>query len=348
MHHGEVKKKLPDYLEGELDGAARARVDAHLAVCEDCAVEIAELEQTIRLLRGLPEPETPPMIAANVMRRIRTGETRPGFFERVRRRVTSVLEPSFMLPASAIAAAALVVVVVQDPGRFGWQSVGGSEPTTLAARGAGFDVAQSDRALGAAVPIPAPRSAERQPVGLAEGRLASANAAQGVRITIEPERTSAEAPRVAVLPSREPSLLADPTSRVLAGAAPPVVLTGAVPRRSGNGQALPVAGRVANGLDSGFQADSAGIPADRLGMASSEDARDAWIALGLERPADLAGFLSSRSLAEQELWVERLADRAEARGLLDELRASLADASDERARQIAADFAAEARRLRAE
>ncbi len=72
------------------------------------------MQQTIRLLRALPEPETPPMIAANVMRRIRAGETRPSLLERIQRVLGGVLEPSFVLPASAIAVAALVIV--RDPG----------------------------------------------------------------------------------------------------------------------------------------------------------------------------------------------------------------------------------------
>ena len=75
------------------------------------------MQQTIRLLRALPEPEPPPMIAANVMRRIRAGETRPSFFGRIQRALGGVLEPSFVLPASAMAVAALVIFAIQDGGR---------------------------------------------------------------------------------------------------------------------------------------------------------------------------------------------------------------------------------------
>ncbi|MEE8167024.1 MAG: anti-sigma factor, partial [Myxococcota bacterium] len=115
MNHADVKHHLADYLEGDLPLDERARVDAHLDGCPECAQEVNEMLQTIRLLHLLPEPETPPMIAANVMRRIRAGETEPGWFERIGRALGSVLEPSFVLPASAIAVAALVVMVVQEP-----------------------------------------------------------------------------------------------------------------------------------------------------------------------------------------------------------------------------------------
>ena len=92
----EVQRRLADYLEGDLPLDERERVDAHLDGCAECSVEVFEMEETVRLLRDLPEPETPPMIAANVMRRIRSGETEPTFLERVRRRMTAILEPSFV------------------------------------------------------------------------------------------------------------------------------------------------------------------------------------------------------------------------------------------------------------
>jgi hypothetical protein len=50
------------------------------------------------------------------MRRIRSGENQLGFFGRIGRVLSTVLEPGFVLPASAIAAAALVVTVVQGLG----------------------------------------------------------------------------------------------------------------------------------------------------------------------------------------------------------------------------------------
>ena len=103
MKHADVKKHLADYLEGDLALDHRALVDAHLDKCESCSTEVKEMLQTIRLLRTLPEPELPPMIAANVMRRIRAGESRPGLLQRMSRAVYSILEPSFVLPASAIA-----------------------------------------------------------------------------------------------------------------------------------------------------------------------------------------------------------------------------------------------------
>ena len=84
-----------------------------------------------------------------------------------------------------------------------------------------------------------------------------------------------------------------------------------------------------------------------LGTLSSggEDPRDAWLARGLEDPVNFARFLGDKSLAEQELWVARLSQRAEARGLLGELVLSLQASGDDAASWLAADFLAHAERV---
>jgi len=46
---------LSDYLDGELDVAARRDADAHLKACAPCACSAAELAATIRALHGLRE-----------------------------------------------------------------------------------------------------------------------------------------------------------------------------------------------------------------------------------------------------------------------------------------------------
>lgn len=334
MNHADVKKSLADYLEGDLSLGDRALVDAHLDGCEECALEVAELEQTIRMLRSMPEPETPPMIAANVMRRIRAGETEPTFLERIRRGITGVLEPSFMLPASAAAAAALVVVGVQDPGRFGLDAF---------APAPGPAAEAPITTLQASAPLPSTAMAVSPFAGSGAGAGDPRAAASRVR------------PRVPVQILRTPAP-ADGAGGVFAGAAPPAFvlnvpqgsfLGGAPGASDVRNRAVPVAAPIPPGMiplrgeasaDRAFDAVHGGV----------EDPRDAWIALGLERPRDLARFLAEKTLAEQELWVERLADRAESRGLLDELVQALEATPDEVAGLLAVDFLAEADQLRAD
>ena len=50
---------LSAFLDGELVPAERERVEAHLATCERCREELAELSQTVGLLRRLPAVAAP-------------------------------------------------------------------------------------------------------------------------------------------------------------------------------------------------------------------------------------------------------------------------------------------------
>ena len=107
-----------------------------------------------------------------------------------------------------------------------------------------------------------------------------------------------------------------------------------VPNRFGSG--MPGAMNVAQTL------------APRVGGVVSSgggDPRDAWLAKGLDHPVDFARFLGSKSLAEQELWVARLSERAKARGLLGELVLALQESGDDTASWVAKDFLAQEGRI---
>jgi hypothetical protein len=301
-----VKRHLADYLEGDLDLEARAIFDAHLDQCEPCAREVAEMQQTIRLLRLLPEPEPPPMIAADVMRRIRAGEAEPSFLGRIGQWLGAVLEPNFVLPASAIAAAALVLVVLQQPGpsenafrsqpgREGVDRPGGAE-----GRAALRVTSPADRATVFSDGLLAP-SGRREGDFVIPELFASGGAglagAMPPQTGVLRQHNAGRAPRVRTISQPQ---------RVEIGAAPPVPY--------------------------------------RIGSESSEDARDAWIARALEDPSGFARYLANQTLAEQELWVARLGERAESRGLLDELLQALRTSGDETATWLASDFEAQAGR----
>jgi len=93
-----VKDRLGDHLEGDLSLEERSRIDAHLAHCSECAAELRELRATVALLRGLPDPEPPIRLAAEVMSRIEAGE---GSEPRIVALFRRVSEPRF---AAALAA----------------------------------------------------------------------------------------------------------------------------------------------------------------------------------------------------------------------------------------------------
>ncbi len=365
MRHAELKKKLPDYLEGELPLEARALVDAHLDDCPECAREVAEMRQTIHLLRGLPDPEPPPMIAANVMRRIRAGEARPGFFERLGRALGGVLEPGFVLPASAIAAAALVVTVVQGPSPvmvdgdeieagvgFGtgasptpsavpsrprpsqgrsWTMTMNFSPTPLPVHPEGRMQGQAGSASFAARTSDGSRSGVR--VGSEGGRRSQVPMSYGPLLT--PRLSDPWSSGLSSGVSDREGLFTTPGTLVVAERSSPGFLTGGLVVGGGRSPAVTAPQAIMQG-ELRLVEDSTGV----------RDPRDAWLLRGLENPIEFARYIAGQNLAEQELWVARLAERAESRGLMADFLRALRDSGDPTAAWVADDFAAEAAEVR--
>ncbi len=367
MNHAVVTEHLADYLEGDLALDLRALVDAHLDGCTTCAQEVREMQQTIRLLRALPEPEPPPMIAANVMRRIRAGETQPTLRERIQRVVGGVLEPSFVLPASAMAIAALVIFAIQDrtpvsgsiepneareasaaDERFAAGAPSEADPSETEAIDRSFG-ASAARELAAA-PAPArslpmqenaPGIREEQEVfpspspAREAGRAEATYAAQDALASEPWEDAPREAPRG---PSNQASAsgsrFGDPM--LAQGFAP----SGPTPTAASNRVSGAFATAMPTSLSRRPADGQSGLRADDSG---GEDPRDAWLARALENPVEFAHYIARHNLAEQELWVARLAERARSRGLLNEVVEALRAAGDEKTAWLADDFAAAGR-----
>jgi hypothetical protein len=363
VNHADVKNHLAEYLEGELDLGVRALVDAHLDGCSDCAADVDQMQQTIRLLRMLPDPQTPPMIAANVMRRIRAGETSPSFFGRIGRMVEAILEPSFVLPAAGLAAAALAVVVVQDPSalsRLGFDSRSRDGASNLAGTDPFLTFGESRSPTGG--------SANPSFLGTPTARETRIAVTPGDRIgtpirvfDATPNRIRVELAPIALPPSRwslesmgsprmPEALVAD------SGGGFPGMRPGAggwVP--ASGGLVWPAAQTTPSGGFAWPAAQTQGNAFGPLGVGATvgessggEDKRDEWIARGLADPAGFSRYIASQNLAEQELWVDRLTRRAETQGQFDALVSALRESGDPAAAMIAADFAAESARLRSE
>ena len=120
MNHSDIQNRMADYLEGDLSLAKRALFDAHLDACEDCSTELAEMRETIRLLRRLPTPEPPANLTDNVMRRIGEGEGQPELLDRMARWLSelsgNLVAPRFAVPVAALVAGLAVVLVTGDRG----------------------------------------------------------------------------------------------------------------------------------------------------------------------------------------------------------------------------------------
>ncbi len=57
------------YAEGQLDFADRLRFQLHLGLCANCRTWVRQLQVTARTLGRLPEPELPPALEAELLRR---------------------------------------------------------------------------------------------------------------------------------------------------------------------------------------------------------------------------------------------------------------------------------------
>ncbi|MGI6575183.1 MAG: DUF4349 domain-containing protein [bacterium] len=67
MRCSEVKELLSSYVDGMLPAWQMQAVDEHLSLCPSCQEELQLLEQTINLLRDLPEIEPPEDLTASIM-----------------------------------------------------------------------------------------------------------------------------------------------------------------------------------------------------------------------------------------------------------------------------------------
>jgi hypothetical protein len=121
VNHAEIRSRIADYLEGDLELSQRARFDGHLDGCEPCSREVTELRETVQLLRSLPDPEPPPQLVENVIRRIRGGEGSVRLSDRLRAGMLFLARPQVALPATALA----VALVLTSGNRGPWSLPGG-------------------------------------------------------------------------------------------------------------------------------------------------------------------------------------------------------------------------------
>ena len=76
MMCNELVEVLTEYLDGTLGAHDRARLEAHLAVCDDCQVYLAEFKTTIALVDRADEPEMSSELRNNLLRAFRTHDFR--------------------------------------------------------------------------------------------------------------------------------------------------------------------------------------------------------------------------------------------------------------------------------
>jgi hypothetical protein len=317
---------MADYLEGDLALERRALFDAHLDECPECSDEIDAMRSTIALLRQLPEPEAPPQLVDDVMRRIRAGDARAGWLDGLRDIGASLLDPRVLAPVSA---AMLALGIVLGTGQLpiggleteAVQTVATYPPSALLSETPGRSQP------GATGPGVADAAAGSQRT---DGRLAAQQSGNdgllGISVRIQRWRG---------------------TPGPMGGGAPSMTTPGTLYVDAGRPSGTPQRAELGSRAPSSYVALRADTPTRAL---SEVRTADRWLDDAVRDPVAFAAGLTQAgdtSLAEHELWVKNLARRAVETDRLDEVVASLQSSSSPSARSLARDFEAEGQKLAA-
>ena len=124
--HRRFRKNLSPYIDGELEANAVERLEAHLAACEDCRLELRQLRATAAALHDLPEVQVTRSFVlsperAAVRRRPLTGAAAP-------------LALGMRLAAAGVAVALAAVLVVDIGGLTGDDQAGTTAPQATSGR----------------------------------------------------------------------------------------------------------------------------------------------------------------------------------------------------------------------
>jgi len=123
--HRRFRESLSPYLDGEMETAAAERLEAHLAACEDCRLELQQLRATAVALHDLPDVQTPRSFALSPERAA------------ARRPLTGAASPlalGMRLAAAGVAVALAAVLVVDLGGLAGDNQAGTTAPQAAADR----------------------------------------------------------------------------------------------------------------------------------------------------------------------------------------------------------------------
>jgi len=129
--HSEIRARLSDYLQRDLDPEERSQIETHLEACAPCGSELRELRATVSLLRRLPEPGHPPGLAEAVMARVARDGSSPA---RVRSLLRRAAEPRFAAALAAGIAGVFFLVQARDRD-LSTQALTPAQPGTLARTG---------------------------------------------------------------------------------------------------------------------------------------------------------------------------------------------------------------------
>lgn len=346
MNHADVRARMADYLEGHLALTDRALLDAHLDGCNECAREIAEIRATIAVLRGLPEPRVPGDFTANVMRRIRAGEAEPGWLERLASFSRDLGLSRALAPASAVALSVGLALWAQQAGVI---SMGRPQDADRLAQQTAAAIPRAD-AQSNRGSTPTANTDAMQLAGMVPTRNGDP-AGSDARNQIGEHRAGGAAPsvgfQIVLLDGHRPPYVLEAGGHGVVAPMPWQIQQPATPSPKGfeGGGSLSVASSESAIFDGLMRPPGPSIMDPVYGTQTESSggeprSRSDWLAILEANPADFSARLSSLTLAEQEIWIDRLARHAASEGTLDRVVSRLEDAGGPRGRALAASFTA--------
>ncbi len=66
-----IKKRISSFIDGEIQGKEKAKIEAHLNSCPECRNEAEKLKQVNMILDTMPSVSTPPFLANRVLARVK-------------------------------------------------------------------------------------------------------------------------------------------------------------------------------------------------------------------------------------------------------------------------------------
>ncbi|RZB32305.1 MAG: hypothetical protein SRB2_04310 [Desulfobacteraceae bacterium Eth-SRB2] len=110
-----ILKRLSEYIDGTLDAQTRARVEKHIAVCENCKQELASLRAVVEQLDALEPVEPPADFLEKIHERM---EARSGFNKIVRKLFVPfhIKIPLELAAAATVTILVVLVLNIQQPG----------------------------------------------------------------------------------------------------------------------------------------------------------------------------------------------------------------------------------------
>ena len=109
MTHLEIENLASDYLEGLLDPASRATVEAHLTECAACRGLVGDIRRVLELCRSAEEVDPAPWLVSKILLAT-VGERKPTLLEQLTALFRPLVQPRVAYPIAMTVFASSIII----------------------------------------------------------------------------------------------------------------------------------------------------------------------------------------------------------------------------------------------